>query len=175
MRAIALSKKPRAYIPKEFRDEANPPKFMLRSITRREMLQIQASNPIKPRITDDLSKLQSVLAGFEGKKPEEIDAKTISALESFDVAPIVQLSLDTLTIHIEVLKLCLTGWENVPVSDTETLPFDKNSVECLDTEIITELANEVMGTVTEEEAENLEEVSASQSGPEMKSGVAETA
>jgi hypothetical protein len=175
MRPIALSKKPRAYIPKEFRDEENPPEFTLRSISRREMLQIQANHPQRLSVTDDLAKIQVALASIEGKKPDEITEEDLSVLSGLDLTPMVQASLNTLNIHLEVLQRCLSGWKNVPVSDTEFLSFDKESIEYLDAAIITELANEVMGVVSPEESENLEEVSASQSGPEMKSGAAETA
>lgn len=176
MRPIALSKKPRTYVPKDFRDEENPPEFTLRSITRREMLQIQAKHSQKIRVSDNLAELQTALASIEGKKPDEITEEDLSVLSGLDLTPMVQVSLDTLNTHIEVLQGGrLSGWKNVPVSDTEFLPYDPENIECLDAAIITELANEIMGVVTPEEAENLEEVSASQSGPEMKSGVAETA
>lgn len=175
MRPIALSKKPRTYIPKEFRDEENPPEFTLRSISRREMLQIHAAHSQKIRIGDNLSELQTALASIESKKPEEIGEEDLSVLSGLDFTPIVQASLDTLNIHIAVLRVGLSGWKNVPVSDTEFLQYDPESIECLDAAIITELANEVMGVVSPEESENLEEVSASQSGPEMKGGAAETA
>ncbi len=176
MKAIALSKKPRTYIPKEFRGEENPPTFTIRSITRREMLMIQSKHEQQFRITDDIAKLQSVITSLEdNKRGEEAENEALSSLSNLDLKPIIQASLNALTIQIDILTKCLSGWENVPVSDTEFLPFNLSDIDCLDPEIIVELANEIQGIVTPEESENLEEVSASQSGPEMKSGAAETA
>lgn len=175
MKVIALSKKPRVYIPKEFRDEPNPPEFKLRSITRHEMLQIQASNPNKIKIGGDIAKLQDVLKSLDVQKSEDINDEALAVLADLDFTPMVEASLTTLSIHIKVLEIALSGWNNVHISEAEILPFNKDDIDCLDEKIIAELANEAMGTITDEEAENLEEVSTSQSGPESKDGTVETA
>ena len=178
MKVIALSKKPRAYILKDFRDEENPPTFTLRSITKRELLQIQTNHPGKLNIGGDIAKLQTALATLEKKPDDQTDPKALeqealAVLADLDLAPMTQAKLNILSIQIDVLRLALSGWKNVSVSDTETLPFSKDNIDCLDDAIITELANESMGIVTPADAENLEEASTSPSGPETANGTVE--
>jgi len=152
MKAIALSKKPRIYIPKDFRNEENPPKFKIRSISKIEHLQIQAEEPIKANIFDNLSKLQEAMQRV--KDGGEIDN---SNSINIDLNALISAQLSTMKTQLKILRLCLLGWENVfaQIGDTvEPLEFNQDNIECLDQEIINELVNEIIGVITQEEQKN---------------------
>lgn len=192
MKVIALSRKARPYIPKDFREETSPPKFFLRSMTRLEYLEFHINNPPETDITkagDILRRLQGTLKGLEGDEKDKKDEKAIQELSPQDMADFVEASRlttigrrDRLRRNIMALKTHLDGWENVPVEvdgKNELLEFSEENIECLDETLIAELAAEIMGEISGPDTGNSEEPSSALNGTENsqtaeKDGTAET-
>lgn len=186
MKAIALSPKPRTYIPVDYRDEENPPEFTIRSLSKREVMQLQIEYPTKQINFADLDKIATVIKALEGVEEDEnamSEAEQIEAvalLKDVDMSQTSIFYLDNLKLQIACLKKGLLGWKNVPAQngdEIEEMPFDVDDIEFLASEIILELVKEITGGLTEIDRKNSLTPSSSQNGQEMKveDGIAEVA
>ncbi len=191
MKALALSKKPRTYIPKDFRSEENPPKFNGRSLSRREYLQLQVENPktvFGGEMNVMVEKLQTIQASLEEPDKSTVQSEekqkvsedervrsALEALKGLDMNLITKSSLNNLDFQVVTLKKALSGWENVPADDGEMLEFSPDNIECLCQSLIFELFSEFTGALTEIERKNLDTPLLSQNGPEtmMETGTAQ--
>jgi len=167
MKVLALSKKHRSYIPKDFREEENPPRFTLRSMTRLEFYEFQNANK-DPNMTKNVTRARELTTRLQERmktlKTTTDNSQEISqdAVEiGYDVIETAALTgeirASNLKRNVKLLrdKDYLTGWENVPVDvDGEFLEFSKENIECLDEDLIEELAMEISGAIGEPNSKN---------------------
>jgi len=188
-RVLALSRKPRIYIPNDFEGVESPPKFTVRSMTRTEYLEFQMEQA--DLFTEDdrvhLLELQkSMEARQKDHEAQPNDDGTIDALkELWDAQRLLtkrRLSNRRTCLKILRDKKYLTGWDNITVEEENEitiLPFDPDNIDCLTDDIITELCNNILGAVAGDDLGNSGNPSSVENGTENKqmtekNGTAET-
>ena len=139
MRATALSRKVRKYVPDEFKDMTTPPVFSIKSISKRKTLEIYANLNIAVPDADAEGNIQ--LGSWD------------DALKNYDV-------------QLEVLKIGLMGWTNYNDEDGVPVEFEPSEFETIEDELMADLVREISGNVKEEDAKNSEGESSSTSGSE---------
>lgn len=163
MKVLGISKKPRSYIPTQFISDEFPPVFTIRSLTKREQAEVDAAHPISAEL------LESAIQASRIAEDESITAEQrIEKLKGYDY---LSLSAISRKRQLAYLRLALSGWSNVPVREgagISMLEFSPDNIDCLDDDMLAELANEVLGIVSQEDRQGLEEPSSPQSGQEAK-------
>jgi hypothetical protein len=161
MKVLALSRKPRTYIPTEFRGQPDAPTFEIRSITKREHLAITAEMDMRL----DVNSLKAMALAIEGKDPTSTDSGAS--------VPIGKLNQQMYEVRLAVVKKCCSGWTGVPDADGEMLPYSEENVELLNDELLMELGNEIMGIIGGPDQKNLETPTGESSGTEQSQTKAE--
>jgi len=182
-RTIALSPKPRTYIPKDFKEEANPPKFCITSMTEFEVDEFQIANK-DATMNASMEELQELQIRFQAMpkpiEPKEGEEPGEDQLPSSEIMKLLadmqwcrrKMEAKTLIFNIKVLKSGhLKGWENVPIETEdgeEMLEFSMDNIPYLKRDLIEELTMEIMGMIGEPDQKNLEIPSSVENGIETK-------
>ncbi len=156
MKVLAISKKPRPYVLKDYRGEQDPPTFTIRSATKSEYHAVCIKHPIDLAV-----------------KSASLDEKGKPKLD-FERGNAADLSQQIYARNLAFVKLGCSGWENVPDELGEALQFSEEAIECLHDDVISELANVINGTITEEDSKNSDTQSSPENGSET-TGAGETA
>jgi len=168
MKVLALSRKERTVIPDDFKSEKNPPKFTVKSISKRQHLLILAEHSGKVEVPASMLTPE----GQDGSAEPKAGTVTIGP----ELWKGVVADLDG---KIAVLKKGLVGWVDVLDSAGDVFEFEEENFEFLDESILDFLVHEISGTLTEEEEKNSDTESPSSSGSGTKktqtSGTATTA
>lgn len=141
MARAGYSKKPRLYIPKCRKNEANPPIFQVRRLSPPELIDISErfSDPNESFEFGGIAEPEA-----PGEKPGEpkkfkIQLKTINNLAKSKYA---------------IVETAVSGWERVEDEDNQPMPFSRENISCLDSDIIEELADVAQGKISGEEVKN---------------------
>ncbi len=162
MKASAISRKIRPYIPKDWRGQENPPTYQIRTLRKEEVMAINAEIEMRVDIRANAMKKDGAMEGLS------IDGLSIGKM----------MENEFLKQQMAVKKGC-SGWANVVDADGEVLEFSPDNIPFLDGDVITELGDQILGKITEQDAGNSGKPSSAEPGsetrPETAGGTAETA
>lgn len=175
-KVLAISKKPRSYILKDYLKEENPPTFIIRSLTEFEKTSLANETAIDADMLRDYEESLGLVKELEKKikvddgqdrQLTEDEKKELTALTAKVSNLSNKIHFFSMAQQIKTLKKAVSGWDNLPV-EGGMLEYSPDNIECLSSGILNELYMEAMGIVTNEEAENLEGPSLPLSGQEVK-------
>lgn len=131
-KVLALSKKTREYVLKDYRDKENPPKFIIKSMSKRHFYKLLSESNIRV--------------------PKGITAKGEADIENMNIWEMMHKNYEA---NLKILENgYLTGWSDVMDEAGDPLSFAKENIEYLHEDIITELVKEIVGEITPAESKN---------------------
>jgi len=164
MKILAISSKPRIFVPECCKDMETPPKFTVKSISKRQYLNA---------IADSSYKIPQSLLKFAESTDKD---KKIEDLKDIDIGLIRSLTLQGLENKIKILEVGCTGWEDVVDSEGDLMEFAVENFEFLNEEIMDEVVNTIIGHLSETDEKNsgspLSSLSGSEAGDAEKAGTA---
>ena len=157
MKVLALSKKERPYVPAVLLENNTHPKFTIRSLTRREQLEISAMADMNISVSD--------LAGKDEKEVEEI---ILGQLANKSASEMAAFNLNGLNVTIATLEKGLLNWEGLKDETGDDVEFSHENFELLSEELMEDLAREISGRVSVEDEKKSDEGSQLSSGSETR-------
>lgn len=141
MRVESLSKKSRKYILKSERGKAAPGTFLLKSLSRRKRYELMQRWDLDYEIEAPESEKPEIEAP-ESEKPDMASARRHLKMKDL---------VGWMDYVYSVLHEGLLGWENLVDAEQNEIMFSKELIDYLPEDIATELADEISGTVRDED------------------------
>lgn len=131
-KVLALSKKTRDYVLKDYRGKENPPTFTIKSMPRRHFYKLLSESNIRV--------------------PKGITVKGEADIENMNIWEMMYKNHEA---NLKILENgYLTGWSNVVDEIGELFTFAKENIEDLHEDVVNELVKEIVGDVTPAESKN---------------------